>query len=173
MDIVIIVSLLLVILGIWVVSTQRRLVVMDENINNAMSQMGIQISAHFDAILGALELVGTYGVQDTALWTEKLKSNRKDIHAKSRPQEAFEQECIIAEATKFIVAMTEQYPEIKGAKNYVKRMGAMDTYERMLRTSHFIYNDSVSKFNQYVRMYPTKWVARLLGFQERDYFETT
>jgi len=171
MDIVIIVVLLLVILGIWIVSTQRKLVVMDENINNAMSQIGVQLSSRFDALIALLELTGKYVVQDTALWVEKVKSNRREILAKSMPKEVLEQEKIIVETLQFVNQMAEQYPEIKETKIYAKRMGAMDTYERMLRTSHLIYNDSVSKFNKSVRMFPTKWLAGILGFHEREYFK--
>lgn len=163
--------LLSVILGIWVVSTQRKLVMMDENTNNAMSQIGVQISSRFDALIALLDLVGTYAMQDATLWKEKVKSNRKEVLAKSKPKEALEQEKVIAETLQFINKMAEQYPEMKKTKTYIKRMGAMDTYERMLRTSHLIYNDSVAKFNQFIRMFPTKWLAGILGFHEREYFK--
>ena len=78
----------------------------------------------------------------------------------------------IEEGLKYIVRMAEVYPEMKETKVFVKRVGAMETYERMLRTSHLIYNDSVSRFNQYIRMFPTKWLAGILGFRERDYIKT-
>ena len=172
MEIFIILVLLMVILGIWVVSVKRKLVVMDENINNAMGQIGVHLSSRFDALIALLELVGNYAAQDTPLWLEKVKSNRKDIHAKSMPKEALEQEYIVAEALKFVNRVVEKYPEIKSDKSYSKRMGAMDTYERMMRTNNLIYNDSVTKFNQSVRMFPTKWIAGILGFHRRDYFET-
>lgn len=171
MEGIVILVLLIVLLGIWVVSTQRKLVLMDENINNAMNQIGVQLSSRFDALLALLDLVGNYAAQDTAFYMEKVKSNRRDILAKSLPEDALDQAQIIAEALQFINQKVESYPEIKESKTYRKRMGAMDTYERMLRTSHLIYNDSVAKFNKYIRMFPTKWLARLLGFHEREYFK--
>ena len=171
MDVLIILVLLVVILGIWVVSTQRKLVMMDENINIAMSQIGIQLSSRFDALIALLDLARENAVSDAPLWIEKVKSNRRDILAKSMPKEALEQEQVIVETLQFINQVVEQYPEIKETKTYVKRMGAMDTYERMLRTSHLIYNDSVAKYNQFIRMFPTKWLAGILGFREREYFK--
>ena len=51
----IIIVLLVVLLAGWVMSTQRRLVVMDENINNAMSQIGVQLSSRFDALTALLD----------------------------------------------------------------------------------------------------------------------
>ena len=45
----IIVAIIVVVLISWIISVQRRLVAMDENINNAMSQIGVQLSSRFDA----------------------------------------------------------------------------------------------------------------------------
>ena len=150
MESIISIVLLIVILGIWVVSTQRKLIVLDENTNTAMSQIGVQISSRFDLLIALLDLVGNYTARDAALWKEKVKSNRKEILAKSEPKEVLEQEKVIVETLQFINQIAEQYPEMKEMKMYVKRRGAMDTYERMLRTSHLIYNDSVAKFNKFV-----------------------
>lgn len=47
---IIVIVLVLVLLAGWIISTQRRLVVMDENVNNAMSQIGVQLSSRFDAL---------------------------------------------------------------------------------------------------------------------------
>lgn len=172
MEVLVILVLLIVIIGSGIVSIQRKLVVMDENINNAMNQIGVQISSRFDALIALLEVVENYETLDASLWLEKVKSNRKDIHAKSMPGEASVQEHIIVEALRFIDGVVRQYPEIKENKAYQKRMGAVDAYERMLYTSHLIYNDSVRKLNQSIRMFPTSWIAGMLGFHEREHFET-
>ena len=51
MEIGIIVALLAILLAVWLISVQRRLVVLDENIKNAMSQIGVQLSSWYDATL--------------------------------------------------------------------------------------------------------------------------
>ena len=53
---IIVIVLVLVLLAGWIISTQRRLVVMDENVNNAMSQIGVQLSSRFDALTALLDL---------------------------------------------------------------------------------------------------------------------
>ena len=40
---------------IWGIGVQRRLVAMDENVNNAMSQIGVQLSSRFDALTALLD----------------------------------------------------------------------------------------------------------------------
>ena len=50
-------------------------------------------------------------------------------------------------------------------------MDAVNTYENMVRTSRMVYNDSVTKLNRQIRMFPISIVAGMLGFSQRDYLE--
>ena len=85
MTILIIIALLVVLLAGWVMSTQRRLVVMDENINNAMSQIGVQLSSRFDALTALLDLAKGYAAHESQTLIETIKSRRSVITAKSPP----------------------------------------------------------------------------------------
>lgn len=171
MEILIIIVLLIVLVGIWVISTQRKLVVMDENINNAMSQIGVQISSRFDALTALLDLTKRYAAHESETMIETIKSRRSVITAKSTPQDVLAQEGVISEALGRIAMVAEQYPDLKADKNYAKCMDAVDTYEKMVRTSRLIYNDSVTKLNRAVRMLPTSIIAGMLGFHQREYLE--
>ena len=50
-------------------------------------------------------------------------------------------------------------------------MNAVDSYEKMVRTSRLIYNDSVTRLNRELRMFPTSLVGGMFGFRQRDYLE--
>ena len=171
MTIPIIIALLVVLLAGWVMSTQRRLVVMDENINNAMSQIGVQLSSRFDALTALLDLAKGYAAHESQTLIETIKSRRSVITAKSTPQDVIQQEGVISEALGRISMVAERYPELKADKGYAKCMDAVDSYEKMVRTSRLIYNDSVTKLNREIRMFPVSLIAGMLGFRQRDYLE--
>lgn len=171
MTIPIIIVLLVVLLAGWVMSTQRRLVVMDENINNAMSQIGVQLSSRFDALTALLDLAKGYAAHESQTLIETIKSRRSVITAKSTPQDVLQQEGVISEALGRISMVAERYPELKADKGYAKCMDAVDSYEKMVRTSRLIYNDSVTKLNREIRMFPVSLIAGMLGFRQRDYLE--
>ena len=171
MTILIIIALLVVLLAGWVMSTQRRLVVMDENINNAMSQIGVQLSSRFDALTALLDLAKAYAAHESQTLIETIKSRRSVITAKSTPQDVLQQEGVISEALGRISMVAERYPELKADKGYAKCMDAVDSYEKMVRTSRLIYNDSVTKLNREIRMFPVSLIAGMLGFRQRDYLE--
>ena len=171
MTILIIIALLVVLLAGWVMSTQRRLVVMDENINNAMSQIGVQLSSRFDALTALLDLAKGYAAHESQTLIETIRSRRSVITAKSTPQDVLQQEGVISEALGRISMVAERYPELKADKGYAKCMDAVDSYEKMVRTSRLIYNDSVTKLNREIRMFPVSLIAGMLGFRQRDYLE--
>lgn len=171
MTVLIIIVLLVILVAGWVMSTQRRLVVMDENINNAMSQIGVQLSSRFDALTALLDLAKGYAAHESQTLIETIKSRRSVITAKSTPQDVLQQEGVISEALGRISMVAERYPELKADKGYAKCMDAVDSYEKMVRTSRLIYNDSVTKLNREIRMFPVSLIAGMLGFRQRDYLE--
>ena len=72
MTILIIIVFLVILVAGWVMSTQRRLVVMDENINNAMSQIGVQLSSRFDALTALLDLAKGYAAHESQTLIETI-----------------------------------------------------------------------------------------------------
>lgn len=169
MEILVIIVLIIILVGSWVVSVQRRLVVMDENINNAMNQIGVQLSSRFDMLIALLSMTQNYTAQEAKKWIETVASQRKTITAKSLPEDVLGQEAVMGSAFKHIERVAEDYPELKQDKNYVSYMDAAVSYEKMVRTSCLIYNDSVTKLNKTIRMLPTSLVAGLIGFHQREY----
>lgn len=162
---------ILALIILWIISIQRRLVVLDENINNAMSQIGVQLSSRFDALTALLDSTIGYAEHESETLIETINSRRSLITVKSKPDDILRQEGVISEALSRIALVTEQYPELKANQNYIKTMGAVQTFENMVRTSRLIYNDSVTKLNREIRMFPVSMVAGILGFRQRDYLE--
>ena len=159
-------------LAIWAVLAQRRLVAMDENINNAMSQIGVQMSSRFDVLIALLDIAKGYAAEEAQILIDTIKPHRSVITAKSTPDDVRKQESVISEVLDRIAVIVEQYPELKTNKNYVKYINAVDSYEKMMRTSCLIYNDSVTKLNRELRMFPISLLGGMFGFDQREYMET-
>lgn len=166
-----IIGVVLVLLVLWGISTQRALVSMDENISNAMSQIGVQLSSRFDALTALLELTRGYAAHESQTLIETIQSRRSAITAVSTPDDVRKQEWVISEALSRISMVAEQYPDLKASENYTRCMNAVNSCENMVRTSRLIYNDSVTKLNRRIRMFPTSLLAGALGFSPRAYLE--
>ena len=157
---------------IWVVLLQRRLIVMDENINSAMSQIGVQLSSCFDALIAVLDIMKDYAADEAQIINDGIKQRRRVITARSVPDDVLTQERLISEVREQISMAAGRYPELTVNKSYVKYMDAIDSYEKMMRTSSLIYNDSVTKLNRELRMFPTCLLGSIFGFKPRDYLDS-
>ncbi|NLY43391.1 MAG: LemA family protein [Clostridiaceae bacterium] len=156
---------------VWAIFTQRKLVVLDDNIDNAMIQIGVQLSSRFDALMALLYVTKGYAKHESETLIKTVKSKSNAITAKSVPDDVLRQEKVISEVLDRITVVTEQYPELKENQNFMKAMDAVETFENMIRTSRLIYNDSVRKLNREIRMFPACMIAGMLGFRRRDYLE--
>lgn len=170
MEIFIIIILVAVLLAIWIISVKRRLMTMNENVNNAMNQIGVQLSSCFDALIALLDLTGIYVAYESLKLKETIQAKRRVIGAKSSPEEVVGQEKVITETLERIALIAERCPELETDQNYAKCRDAVNSYEKMMRTGRLIYNDSVAKLNRTIRRIPTVLIAGILGFHQRDYF---
>lgn len=167
----IIIIAIVIIAVLWFVSIQRKLVAMDENINNALSQIGVQLSSRWDALTALLDLTKGYAEHEYKTISDTIRK-RTSIGAKSTAKEVNEQENMITEAMGKIMAVAESYPELKANENYIKIMDSVNDYEEMVRKSRLVYNDSVTKLNREIRMFPTSIAASVLRIVSRDYLES-
>lgn len=160
-----------VVLVLWLISTQRKLVVLDENINNAMSQIGVQTASRWDALNALLQLTKGYAQHEYETISHTVKM-RTAINGNSTVKEAEAQEQLFSQARNQIFAVAENYPDLKANENYINTMNSVNHYEDMVRTARMVFNDSVTKMNRAVRMFPTSLIAGLFGFSQRDYLQT-
>lgn len=168
---IIITVAIVAVLVLWFVSVQRKLVVMDENINNSMSQIGVQLSSRWDALTALLDLTKGYAEHEYKTISDTIKM-RTSINASSSAKDVNEQENILTEAMGRIMAVAEAYPDLKSNENYIKTMDSVNAYEETVRKARLVYNDSVTKLNREIRMFPTSIAAGILGIRSRDYLET-
>ncbi len=167
---IIIPIVVILVLVLWFVSTQRKLVVMDENINNAMSQIGVTLSSRWDALTALLDLTKGYAEHEYKTISDTIKM-RTSINGNSSASDVNAQENMFTQAMGKIMAVAESYPDLKANENYIKTMDSVNEYENMVRKSRLIYNDSVTKLNREIRMFPTSIIAGILGFKMRDYLK--
>lgn len=162
---------IVVLVVLWFISVQRMLVSLDENVNNAMSQIGVNLTSRFDALTGLLDLVKGYNEHEYKTLSDVIKM-RTTIGSHSKASEVEAQENMITEAMGKIMAVAEAYPDLKSNTNYQNLMNSLNDYETKVRQSRLVYNDAVTKLNRTIRMFPTSLVAPMCGIVARDYLQT-
>ena len=166
---VLLVGLFAVLLTMWVRSVRKKLVIMDENIKNAMGQIGVQLASRFDVLSVLLTLVKGYAGCEAVGLMNTLSVQRNDITSISTPKDVLGQEGLISEALNRVVVIAERYPELKADANYSMCMNAADGYKKMVQTSSLIYNDSVARLNKMIGRTPNALIAGLFGVHRKEY----
>lgn len=158
---------LVVVIGLYIFSTQRKLVNLDEMANNAFNQIAVQQNSRWDAVSSLVAMTEKYSKHEHDTLVEVIGHRTKVTNA----AESNAQDNKISEAMGRLIAIGEQYPALKADGMFTKTMDSINNYENMVRTNRMVYNDSVTKMNRMVRQWPSSFVAGLLHFGLRDYLD--
>ncbi len=153
---------------LWGISVQRRLVQKDELCKNALSQIGVQQNSRWDALTALVELVKSYNEHEYNTLKDII-AQRRPVNGSSTASEVEAQEQALSGLVKNINLVAEQYPELKANENYAKAMDSVNMYENQVRMSRMTFNDTVTKYNNEIRMFPASLIAGMLGFSTREY----
>lgn len=167
MKVILIVAIIALVV-LWFVSVQRNLVGKDEMCKNSLSQIGVQQASRWDALTALAEMTKSYSEYEYKTLKEVI-AQRRPVTGASTAAEANAQENLITDALTHIMAVGEQYPDLKASETYVKTMDSINVYENQVRMSRMVYNDSVTNFNRLIRQFPSNIVAGMLGFATREY----
>ena len=159
----------LALLILWIIGVQNKLVKSDEICNNALKQINVQQISRYDALQALVKLTREYASYE-ADTLQKIVEQRK-ITSSPAPTAADidANEAVLKELSAKLIAVAEAYPELKANQNYQQTMASIEKYEENVRLSRMTFNDTVTRFNQQVRSFPTSAIAGLLGFAKRDY----
>ena len=166
---IIIVLIIVALLVLWGIGVQNKLVQADELCNNALKQINVQQVSRYDAIQALVKLTREYASYE-ADTLEKVIAQRK-ITASAKPtvDEINANEKVLQEASAKLIAIAEQYPDLKANQSYQQVMQDIKGYEENVRLARMTFNDTVTIYNNQVRMFPGSVVASILGFPKRDY----
>jgi LemA protein len=155
---------------LYIISTQRTLVSLDEFCKNALSQIGVQLTSRWDLVSALVKLIEKYSKYEHDTLVEVI-AQRRGAQPPTTAEQINKQESAIADVLGRINIVSERYPELKASEIYQSTMASMNEYEEKVRKSRMVYNDSVTKMNRMVRQFPSSLVAALLHFGLREYLE--
>jgi LemA protein len=160
---------ILVILLLWGISKQNQLVKADERCNNALKQINVQQMSRYDALKALIKLTREYADYEGSTLQKVVEARRITSSASPTVEQVRENESALQAIQAGVIAVAEQYPQLKANENYLKAMDDIKAYEENVRLSRMTFNDTVTRFNNEVRMFPGSIVASLLHFAKREY----
>ena len=165
----IVILAIVAVLVLWGIKVQNQLVQADELCNNALKQINVQQISRYDALKALIKLTREYASYESETLEKVIAQRRITSSANPTVADINANEQALQEVSAKLIAVAEQYPDLKANQNYQQTMADIKQYEENVRLSRMTFNDTVTKFNNMVRMFPGSVVAGILGFAKREY----
>ena len=162
---------LLLVLVLPLMGSYNSLVNMDEQVNSGWSQVENQLQRRLDLIPNLVETVKGYAKHEREVFESVSSARAKLAGSLTAPEAAAAAEQELTGALSRLLAIVENYPELKADTNFRQLQDELAGTENRIAVARMDYNSSVQEINAAVRRFPTVIVARLFGFGARDYFE--
>ncbi|TVR20060.1 MAG: LemA family protein [Nitriliruptor sp.] len=164
--------LLLLLVGIvgWVVAGYNRLVRSRVRIDEAWAQIDTQLQRRHDLIPNLVNTVKGYAAHERETFEEVTAARAKAISVQG-PAELAEAENGLTQALGKLLAITENYPELKADQNFRQLQEELAHTENMVAGSRGHYNASVREYDTARKVFPTSVIAGMFNFEDREYFE--
>ncbi len=163
---IVILLLIFIIIGIY-----NGLVKAKFKVDNAWSQIDVQLQRRFDLIPNFVETVKAYAKHETDTF-EKISALRTSWANASSVSEKASLDKEISTALKTIMAVSENYPELKANQNFSELSEELRNTENKISFSRQFYNDSVTMYNTKLQVFPSNLIAGMFNFEPRELFKT-
>ncbi|MBN1153588.1 LemA family protein [candidate division KSB1 bacterium] len=167
----IIIIVLAVILFSVVKGIYNDLVTRDEQVNNSWAQVENQLKRRYDLIPNLVETVKGFAQQERDVLIGVTEA-RASVGQAQSPAEQIEANNALSGALSRLMVVVERYPELKSDQNFLKLQDELAGTENRIAVERGRYNESVQVLNQKIRSFPTVLFAGILGFEQREYFDT-
>lgn len=167
----IILIVVLVILVILLAGTYNGLVKLDERVNEAWSDITVQLKYRADLIPNVIETVKGYAKHEKETF-EMVTSARSAAMGAKTVKQAAEAEREMQGALGKIFAIAEAYPELKANENFKTLQTQLQDVEDKIQAARRFYNAGAKELNTKIKTFPTNLINSMIGhFKKREYFE--
>lgn len=171
MTIVIIVVVVVVLLILFAAAMYNGLVRLNQQANEAWSDITVQLKRRYDLIPNLVNTVKGYASHEKTVFEDVTKARANALNAQS-PAAAGKAEGGFQAALKSLFAVAENYPDLKATENFQELQAQLTDTEDKIQASRRFYNGVVRDFNTKRKTFPTNMFANKLGFkQDKEYFE--
>ncbi len=164
--------LLIIILGIggFVAMLYNRLVALRQNRENAYADIDVQLRQRFDLIPNLLETVKGFAAHEKEVFEEVTKMRAKVQDADTQG-ERLQAEGMLGKAMLNVMAVAENYPELKSDQNFQKLMDELSDIENKIAAARRFFNNATSELNTAVEQFPSNLIAGPFGFKKEEFYE--
>ncbi len=165
--------IVLVVLGVLLIAgiaMYNGLVRANVRVDEAWSDITVQLKRRLDLIPNLVESVKGYAGHEKEVFENVTAARANALNAQGVEQTA-KAENQFEQALKSLFAVSENYPQLRATENFQQLQAELVDTEDKIQAARRFYNGSARDLNIKVKTFPTNLFAGMLGFKEREFFE--
>lgn len=159
-----------VVIGLWFFAVYNGLVSANEKVSGQWAQVETQYQRRVDLIPNLVNSVKGVMKQEQLIFDNLAEARTKYAGATS-VNDKIQASGELEQGLGKLIAVMENYPVLKSSENVQTLMAQLEGTENRISVERKNYNDLVKDFNVTIKTIPTKWVAGMLGYGEKEYFQ--
>lgn len=159
--------------ALWVVSIYNGLIKLKNRVDEAWSDIDVQLKRRYDLIPNLISTVKGYASHESGTFERvtEARSNAMQAQETGDAKEQAEAENMLSGTLKSIFALSENYPDLKANQNFLELQRELSDTEDKIQASRRFYNGNVRDFNIKIELFPNNIFAGILNFTKREFFE--
>lgn len=162
--------IIIILLVIYIIATYNGLVSSRQKVKNSWSQMDVQLQRRFDLIPNFVETVKGYMTHESETFS-KIAELRTSWAKAGTVSEKAELNNQLSSALKTIMAVSENYPDLKANQGFINLQNELQNTEDKISFSRQFYNDSATMYNTKLEIFPSNIIAGMFNFSAEPLFE--
>jgi LemA protein len=155
---------------VWLIWTYNSLVTLKNRVNEAESDIDVQLKRRYDLIPNLVEAVKGYAKHEREVFLKVTEMRSKAMQAEGFEEKA-KAENMLSQALKSLFAVAENYPDLKANENFKHLQEELVDAEDKIMAARRFYNSNVRDLNTKIESFPTNLIADWLKFSSRPLFE--
>lgn len=161
---------IIAVIALYFIFSYNRIIRLRNQIDNAWSQIDVQLKRRTDLIPNLIETVKGYAKHEKTVLADVTKARAGLMKAKT-PAQMAKASNQIESTLKTLFAVSENYPQLKANENFLQLQEELSGTESKIAYARQFYNDSVLSFNNIIQQFPGSVFANAFRFQQREFFE--
>ncbi len=157
--------------AVYAVSVYNGFITLKNRVNEAWSDIEVQMKRRYDLIPNLVETVKGYAQHEAGTLEKVIQARNMAMSVHENMKEVSESENMLSGALKSIFALSENYPDLKANANFMELQRELRDTEDKLQSARRFYNGNVLAYNTKVELFPSNIVASMFNFDKREFFE--
>ena len=166
-----VVVLVLIFVALIVGAIYNSLVRQRNEVDNAWSQIDVQLKRRLDLIPNLVETVKGYAAHEKTALEAVIAARNSGMAASTDPHAQASADNAMTGALRQLFALSEGYPDLKANAGFVSLQEELSNTESRIAYARQFYGDAVSTFNTAIQKFPNVLLAGMFGFSEHEFFE--